>query len=643
MIRNGNATNRLADVSRKNTSNTASAKGSNAKEMDTKRTHDDRPSNTNIPRVTVNGVSTYIDGTQRVHHVKLTPAQAARDYARKMEAERYAYVPPQEAVSFTSTFKLTPDQIAFAEEMAGKADTGTVSDDFDGVTDHRQQHAKVTTGRSRLVDTSGRMRPITDDDITRMVEAKRTASSSSAAATTPRPDSTGEFTEVAPEDAVSFTSSFKLTPEQVAQADTASRASQTQTCSNAPVSNANRSRQYPHRTGRIDMPASVADAAGADNATGVRSNTGCNARANRNGTQRCGRHGRTGSASDNDTGNRASTHQASSTNTTSPTGTYGNGAKDGNDKNGNQRRSTPRVTVKKRIKLSDRIADRLHIKRSDRVAFGSLFRISGTMAMLLCSVAIVAFAAGTLYSPFARNYGMAASLADIQYRGELYEQVHQVAVERGESGNGVQDASVLWDGLDYGIDVSAHNGDIDWARAVEDGGVQFAILRCGFGDANGGEMDKKFIRNVEECNRLNIPYGIYLYSYAMNEDQARTEAEHALQLIEEAGANPTLPVYYDLEDPSQSNCDYVAFANIFCEIVQDAGYVPGVYASTSVWKSRLNDPSIDRWDKWVAQYNDVCTYEGDYSVWQYSSEGEVPGSTKRTDVNVVVHGDEQEA
>lgn len=590
----------------------------------------------------VDGIDTYLSGARRVHHVKLTPAQAARDYARKMEAERYTYVPPSESVSFTSTFKLTPDQIAFAEEMAGNTAARTVSDDFDGVSDHSRPHTRSTTGRSRLVDTSGRMRPITDDDITRMVEAKRAASGSTAA-THPRPDSTGEFTEVAPEDAVSFTSSFKLTPEQVAQADAVSRASQTQTRSNAPVSNANRSRQYPHRTGRIDMPASVADAASTDGAADAHSNTGGNARANRNGMQRCGRRERAGVAAGNDARNRMSAHKASNTSTVGTNGTARNGTKDARSINDTKRRSTPRVTVKKRIKLSDRIADRLHIKRSDRVAFGSLFRISGTMAMLLCSVAIVAFAAGTLYSPFARNYGMAASLADIQYRGELYEQVHQVAVEHGESGNGVQDASVLWDGLDYGIDVSAHNGDIDWAKAVAEGGVQFAILRCGFGDANGGEMDKKFIRNVEECNRLNIPYGIYLYSYALNEDQARTEAEHALQLIEEAGANPTLPVYYDLEDPSQANCDYVAFANIFCEIVQDAGYVPGVYASTSVWKSRLNDPSIDRWDKWVAQYNDVCTYEGDYSVWQYSSEGEVPGSTKRTDVNVVVHGDEQEA
>ena len=75
-----------------------------------------------------------------------------------------------------------------------------------------------------------------------------------------------------------------------------------------------------------------------------------------------------------------------------------------------------------------------------------------------------------------------------------------------------------------GIDVSEHNGTIDW-QSVKDAGIDFAILRVGFaGDTNGGRLDNYFKRNVSECERLGIPYGVYLYSYARNEDDAQAEA-----------------------------------------------------------------------------------------------------------------------
>lgn len=108
-----------------------------------------------------------------------------------------------------------------------------------------------------------------------------------------------------------------------------------------------------------------------------------------------------------------------------------------------------------------------------------------------------------------------------------------------------------------GIDVSYHNGDIDWAK-VKAAGISFALLRCGYGNDERNQDDIKFVQNVKGCEDNGIQYGVYLYSYAVDndkektlEDMARSEAEHVLRMIEEAGAKPTMPVYYDIEDKSQ--------------------------------------------------------------------------------------------
>ena len=106
-----------------------------------------------------------------------------------------------------------------------------------------------------------------------------------------------------------------------------------------------------------------------------------------------------------------------------------------------------------------------------------------------------------------------------------------------------------------GIDVSEHNGTINW-QSVKDAGIDFAILRVGFaGDTSGGRLDNYFKRNVSECERLGIPYGVYLYSYARNEDEAQAEARLMLSALK--GHSPTLPVYYDLEE-QKNKCRWFA-------------------------------------------------------------------------------------
>lgn len=206
---------------------------------------------------------------------------------------------------------------------------------------------------------------------------------------------------------------------------------------------------------------------------------------------------------------------------------------------------------------------------------------------------------------------------------------------------------MAWDGTIVsntarkGIDVSQHQGWIDW-DAVKAQGIDFAIIRCGYGDDLGEQDDIHWMRNVRECERLGIPYGVYLYSYATSIDAAASEAAHALRLLE--GHTPDLPVYLDLEDKVQSkNLEVRAIlpeiAQTFCESMREAGYKPGIYANTYWWTHYLTNPVFDNWEKWVAQYNTSCTYPGTYKVWQASSKMMLDGTTsKYVDVNFDLGG-----
>lgn len=178
---------------------------------------------------------------------------------------------------------------------------------------------------------------------------------------------------------------------------------------------------------------------------------------------------------------------------------------------------------------------------------------------------------------------------------------------------------------DFLIDVSEHNGRIDWEaiRPHIDG----AIIRCGYGDDYYYQDDDMWLRNVSECERLGIPYGVYLYSYATNAAHAKSEAAHALRLLE--GHNPDYPVYFDSEENGTGGVA-AECAEIFCSAMEEAGYDAGIYASLSWWHSYLDTST--RWSKWVAAWGtDIPGMECD--IWQYSSDGYIQGHPGRLDVN----------
>lgn len=179
------------------------------------------------------------------------------------------------------------------------------------------------------------------------------------------------------------------------------------------------------------------------------------------------------------------------------------------------------------------------------------------------------------------------------------------------------------------IDVSTHQGIIDWGEVRKH--IDGAIIRCGYGRDIVSQDDKRYVQNVEACIKYNIPFGVYLYSYAKTVDDAKSEAAHVLRLLEPYKNKLSYPVYYDLEEPG-TEAGAVERALVFGEIIEAAGYWCGIYASKSWWVNHLD--GLDRFTKWVAQYNSECTYSGKYDIWQYSSKGSVPGIEGNVDMNI---------
>jgi len=189
-----------------------------------------------------------------------------------------------------------------------------------------------------------------------------------------------------------------------------------------------------------------------------------------------------------------------------------------------------------------------------------------------------------------------------------------------------------------GIDVSKHQGIIDWEK-VKKSDIDFAIIRCGYGSNLASQDDEMYLRNINECERLGIPYGVYIYSYALNVEQAKSEAEHVLRLIK--GYNPQLGIWFDMEDADgykerngmPSNKTLADICITFCETIKANGYNVGIYANLDWLYNKINDSRLDIYNKWVAQWNDVCTYNKSYVMWQYTDKGVVDGINGYVDMN----------
>ncbi|MCR5793494.1 MAG: hypothetical protein K6G65_10025 [Lachnospiraceae bacterium] len=189
-----------------------------------------------------------------------------------------------------------------------------------------------------------------------------------------------------------------------------------------------------------------------------------------------------------------------------------------------------------------------------------------------------------------------------------------------------------------GVDVSYHNGTIDWEKVKADG-IDFAIIRCGYGMDQTDQDDKQWVNNAKKCSELGIPFGVYLYSYANTSEKALSEAEHVLRLVK--GYKLSMPIYYDLEDTiveKAGTAQILENTKIFTQKLESAGYTVGIYANLYWFNTFLTDAYYDKYEKWVAQYNTTCNYTKPYYIWQSTSEGTVSGiGSKSVDLNFMLN------
>lgn len=191
-----------------------------------------------------------------------------------------------------------------------------------------------------------------------------------------------------------------------------------------------------------------------------------------------------------------------------------------------------------------------------------------------------------------------------------------------------------------GIDISAHQGNINW-DAVKASGIEFAIIRISYGQ---NAVDIKAIRNIEECIRVGIPFGVYTYSYALNINSAINEANLVIKTLAPYKDKVKFPVIIDMEDADHykhkngmpSNETLVDICEKECLMFEEAGYYAAIYASKSWFDTKLNSSKLNRFDKWIAWWNSQAAANFDhniYGLWQYTSSGNVNGISGNVDMN----------
>ena len=193
-------------------------------------------------------------------------------------------------------------------------------------------------------------------------------------------------------------------------------------------------------------------------------------------------------------------------------------------------------------------------------------------------------------------------------------------------------------GSTFGIDVSKHNGKIDW-NAVKSSGVDYAIIRCGYRGSSTGALitDPTFQTNIKGAQAAGIKVGIYVFSQAINEVEAVKEASFAVSLAK--GNNLSYPIFIDTEAcggraDSLDVATRTAVVNAFCQTIQSAGYKAGIYASKTWYEKKLNMGNVGGYKIWLAQYSAEPTYKGRYDMWQYSSKGKISGINGNVDLNL---------
>ena len=190
----------------------------------------------------------------------------------------------------------------------------------------------------------------------------------------------------------------------------------------------------------------------------------------------------------------------------------------------------------------------------------------------------------------------------------------------------------------FGIDVSRHNGKLNWAL-LKQAGVEFAMIRTGYGRSY---IDTEFHNNVTNATALGIPIGVYHFSYATNVEQAREEARHVLSIIK--NYKITFPVFYDFEYDTVNYAkkqgitlgkkEFNEFAVAFLDIIEKAGYTGGMYYNLDYYNRFVDTSKVGKYVFWYAHYTTKPTLIN-FDLWQYTESGVLNGVQGTFDLNVM--------
>ena len=237
---------------------------------------------------------------------------------------------------------------------------------------------------------------------------------------------------------------------------------------------------------------------------------------------------------------------------------------------------------------------------------------------------------------------------------DVYKKPYQVEINPNVEKHNYKNECFIHDGhyLSYegdagytsrlGVDVSEHQGYVDWQQLKEDG-FSFAFIRLGYrgyGQEGNILLDKEFHRNMENAQAAGFDVGIYFFAQAVNEEEAQEEADFVLENLK--GYSLELPVVYDpesiLDDEARtdnvSGEQFTKNTEVFCSAVEDAGYDPMIYANM-LWEAfELDLEQLSEYPLWYADYEPAPQTPYHFQFWQYTNEGEVPGIEGRADLNI---------
>jgi len=194
-----------------------------------------------------------------------------------------------------------------------------------------------------------------------------------------------------------------------------------------------------------------------------------------------------------------------------------------------------------------------------------------------------------------------------------------------------------------GIDVSYHQNEINWEELMTSP-VEFIMVRCGYrGFTEGGLIqDEKFEEYAKGANENGLALGVYFFSQAITEDEAIEEADFVINLINDYQIS--YPVAFDTENVNDPEArtnkaeltqeELSKIADAFCKRIREAGYYPVIYASENWLRRSLDITMLSDYDIWAPQYLDKNDFLYDFTMWQYTDKGSIPGIEEEVDLNI---------